>query len=80
MKDYLGNEICIGDKIIYSDNGRGTFSTATITGYKRRKCDNKDEYIDYVVFNDWGSKGWRESYWIISLTALERIKNNKETL
>ena len=86
MTDYLGNEINVGDVVIYT-NGDSTdypYRQGVVTGFtSRRKKDRVwengqviDKYItiDYVVFDD--KKRYRQGHSLINLTSLGvRSKN-----
>ena len=75
MTDYLGNEIHIGDTVLYVD-GTTTdypYSKGIVTGFIKRKGYSRFEgntLIDYVVYQGFCRKGYRQGHSLINLTAL----------
>jgi hypothetical protein len=75
MKDYLGNEIHIGDTVLYVD-GTTTdypYSKGIVTEFIKRKGYSRFEgntLIDYVVYQGVCRKGYRQGHSLINLTAL----------
>lgn len=66
IKDYFGNEINIGDTVIYIE--RDSYSTAVVTGFTNRKSGK--EIIEYVTFHSWIRDGYRQGWTLIDITAL----------
>ena len=74
MTDYLGNEIHIGDTVLYV-NGTTTnypYSKGIVTEFVKRKSSRFEEsiLIDYVVYQGLCGKGYRQGHSLINLTAL----------
>lgn len=75
MTDYLGNEIRIGDTVLYVD-GTTTdypYSKGIVTGFIKRKGYSRfkgNTLIDYVVYEGSCRKGYRQGHSLINLTAL----------
>lgn len=85
MTDYLGNEIHIGDTVLYV-NGTTTnypYSKGIVTEFVKRKGSRFEEsiLIDYVVYQGGCGKGYRQGHSLIDLTALglrprQEVKDN----
>ena len=87
MKDYFGNEIHIGDTVLYVD-GTTTdypYSKGIVTEFIKRKGYSRFEgytLIDYVVYQGVCRKGYRQGHSLINLTALglrprQEVKDNE---
>ena len=86
MVDLLGNEIHIGDTVLYVD-GTTTdypYSKGIVTEFIKRKGYSRFEgnaLIDYVVYQGVCRKGYRQGHSLINLTALgliprQEVKDN----
>lgn len=87
MKDYLDNEICIGDTVLYVDGTTTDYPylKGVVTEFVKRKGHSRfagDTLIDYVVYQWVCGKGYRQGHSLIDLTALgliprQEVKNDE---
>ena len=75
MKDYFGNEIHIGDKVICTAGYKNHLDIQQVIKFTTRKHDNygKVELKEYAVFAD---NSRRTGFDLINLTALGYEYNN----